>query len=247
MRFLAGRLGLIGLDRHPLAQYAIQSAKDRPLPCLALEFHYSQHQGNISVLEPHLGTSGWLSIALFSINSLGQDEDHLIHTLLTDDGEQLPQELAKRLLTLPMSTKGEPQALLEAPPAAVENLRARQQKQIQHDISERNAHFFEQETTKLDHWADDLKIGLESEIKEIDTNIREARKSSSLATKLEDKITAQKLLKKLETQRKDKRRSLFDAQDNIDEQRDQLITSIESKLETSTSLEELFAIRFKII
>jgi SNF2 family DNA or RNA helicase len=42
----------------------------------------------------------------------------------------------------------------------------------------RNAQFFEVETEKLDGWADDLKVGLEREIKEIDRQFKEARRGS---------------------------------------------------------------------
>ena len=43
-------------------------------------------------------------------------------------------------------------------------------------IFERNARFFEAEAEKLDGWADDLKLGLEREIKEFDRQIKEARR-----------------------------------------------------------------------
>jgi len=229
---------------HPLAQHIIDRAKERHLPTAELHFSYSQHQGNISALEPYLGQAGWLTLSLFSIDSLGQQEDYLIHTLITDSGETLSEDLAQRLLTLPVT---ECTYILLPIPPSLEPERLKQQKQIQLQISERNANFFEKETTKLDHWADDLKIGLESEIKEIDMAIRDTRRASSLATTLEDKVAAQKQLKKLETQRKEKRRSLFDAQDDIDEQRDQLITDIEGKLQSTASSENIFTIKWTII
>ncbi len=40
-------------------------------------------------------------------------------------------------------------------------------------ISERNGKYFEAEAEKLDSWADDLKVALEREIKEMDRQIRE--------------------------------------------------------------------------
>ncbi len=229
---------------HPLAQHILEVAKSRELPVAELNFSYQQHQGNISMIKPYLGQSGWLKLSLFSIDSIGQKEDYIIHSFVTDAGEILTQDLAQRVLSLPISDSHD---LLEKAPSLLDEITLKSQKKIQHDISERNANFFEKETNKLDHWADDLKLGLESEIKEIDASIREARKASSLSSTLEDKVAAQKLLKKLETQRKEKRRSLFDAQDDIDEHRDKLITDIETKLGSSASTEEIFTIRFKIV
>ena len=101
---------------------------------------------------------------------------------------------------------------------------------IQRNISERNARFFEAEADKLDGWADDLKVGLEREIKELDRQIKEARRAATTALTLEDKLAGQKQIKTLEGQRNAKRKSLFEAQDAIDQRREELITAIEAKL-----------------
>ena len=73
----------------------------------------------------------------------------------------------------------------------------RRQTEIQRSISERNARFFEAETDKLDGWADDLKLGLEREIKEIDRQIKEARRAAKAALTLEEKLAGQKQIKAL--------------------------------------------------
>ena len=78
---------------------------------------------------------------------------------------------------------------------------------IQKEISERNARFFEAEADKLDGWADDLKIGLEREIKELDRQIKEARRAATAALTLEENLAGQKQIKALEAQRNQKRRS----------------------------------------
>jgi hypothetical protein len=61
---------------------------------------------------------------------------------------------------------------------------------------------------------------------------------------LEEKLSSQQRIQTLETERSSKRRSLFDAQDQVDSQRARLIEEIEGKL-TCTSLERiLFTIRW---
>src|ERR1039457_6522555 len=118
--------------------------------------------------------------------------------------------------------------------------------ETQRAISERNARFFEAEADKLDGWADDLKLGLEREIKDIDRQIKEARRAATTALTLEEKLAGQKQIKALEAQRSQRRRSLFDAQDAVDKQRDQLIATIEGKLTQKSELKKLFAIRWKL-
>ena len=110
-----------------------------------------------------------------AIESLDQAEDHLIFAAVTDDGTALDEEAAARLLTLPGSVLGPPAGL--SPDPTLEAIAAAKQEVIQRGISERNARFFEAEAEKLDGWADDLKLGLEREIKELDRQIKEARRA----------------------------------------------------------------------
>jgi hypothetical protein len=80
--------------------------------------------------------------------------------------------------------------------------------QIQRSISERNSRFFSAEAEKLDGWADDLKVGLEREIKEIDRQIKEARRAATAALTLEEKLAGQEQIKSLEALRNAKRRPM---------------------------------------
>jgi len=63
---------------------------------------------------------------------------------------------------------------------------------------------------------------------------------------LEDKLAGQKRIKALETHRNDKRRTLFDAQDQVDRQREELIATIEGKLERRISNVPLFSNRWRL-
>ena len=118
--------------------------------------------------------------------------------------------------------------------------------QGQRSISCRNAQFFEAETDKLDCWADDLKLGWEREIKEMDRQIKEARRAATAALTLEEKLAGQKQIKALESQRNAKRRTLFAAQDDIDRRREQIIADIEGKLQQRVAQTKLFSIRWKL-
>ena len=121
-----------------------------------------------------------------------------------------------------------------------------QQERIRKGISERNARFFEMEADKLDGWADDLKVGLERELKDLERQIKEARRVATVALTLEEKLAGQKAVKALEAERSNKRRSLFDAQDRIDAQRADLIAQIEGKLDQKVGLDSLFTIRWRL-
>ena len=114
------------------------------------------------------------------------------------------------------------------------------------EIDIRNARFFDEEVLKLDRWSEDLKLSLEHEIKELDKQIRELRRTAALAQSLQDKLTHQKQLRDLERRRNAKRRELFDAQDAIDQQREDLIGKIEKQLKHSSETQTLFTIRWRL-
>jgi adenine-specific DNA-methyltransferase len=76
--------------------------------------------------------------------------------------------------------------------------------------------------------------------------IREARKVSLAAGALTDKLEAQRQLKALESRRKEKRQRLFEAQDEVDEQRETLIEKIEAQLRQRHDVQVLFRVRWKL-
>jgi adenine-specific DNA-methyltransferase len=229
---------------HPLADKIIDRARSRDLPLAEVQFNYSDHDGKVSVLESLIGQSGWLALSLFTVESFDQAEDHLIFSAVTDSGTALDEDMAASLFRLPGQQQG-PASL--APLADTLSTFTRQrQTAIQRGISERNARFLETEAEKLDGWADDLKMGLEREIKEIDRQIKEARRAATSALTLEEKLAGQKQIKALESFRSQKRRTLFTAQDEVDEKRGQLISVIEHKLIQKGQLQQLFAIRWRL-
>ena len=241
---------------HPLAEHVISQAKSRDLPIAEVEFRCSDHDGKISILEPLQGKSGALTVSMFTVESMDQAEDHLIFAGCTNEGMMLDEEQVRRMLTLPaivLTTKNtENTKTLPGPEPRISSsvlsvVKTQRQAEIQRQVSERNAIFYEAEATKLDGWADDLKVGLEREIKEFDRQLKETRRASVTALTLEEKLESQKQIKAIESQRNDKRRSLFEAQDAIDRQREILIDKIEGKLLQHNSDTVLFHLIWKLV
>jgi adenine-specific DNA-methyltransferase len=228
---------------HPLAQQILLRAKERKLPAAEITFDYSCTFPRVAALQPYAVRSGELLAALFTVESLDQVEDYLLVAAISDGGEMLDQETARRIFSLPAKSIAE----LPSQPknAYLEEEIKRHTILIQQAISNRNSELFEAEANKLDNWADDLKVALEREIKDIDRQIKDAKRASTLSLTLEEKLAGQKQLKSLEGQRNNKRKSLFDAQDEIDERREQLIKAIEGKLTQKLHTQIIMQIRWK--
>ncbi len=226
---------------HPLAAHVIEQALSRELLPATVRLDYTARRQVISVLKPLVGSSGWLKLSKLTVESL-DTEEFVIFSGRTDSGKTLDEEICRKLMLLPCKVESQS-------PGPAPDLSAIRQAEMQskiHQVEERNGKFFDEEVLKLDRWSDDLKLGLEREIKELDKQIREARRGAALAGSLHDKLEAQKSLKALETTRNRMRRELFDAQDAIDVQRDELIGRIEKQLRQRHALKSLFAVRWRL-
>ncbi len=230
---------------HPLAVSVLNQAKNRDLQPVEIEFDLSGYEGKITILEPYKGDSGIIRIDLMTVESLDQEEEYILCCGIDDKCNSLEEEHIMRLFSLSGSIINETPEMINL--QQVDELATNRERDILKTVSARNAKFFEDEAEKLDGWADDLKSGLEREIKDIDKQIKEARRSSVSALTLEDKLAYQKEIKNLETQRNTKRRSLFDAQDDIDRRRGELIDDIESRLKIKHKRETLFTVKWRLV
>ncbi|KPW89483.1 hypothetical protein ALO79_200044 [Pseudomonas syringae pv. castaneae] len=115
------------------------------------------------------------------------------------------------------------------------------------EIKQRNLGYFEQEVQKLDSWADDLKLGLEQEIKEVDREIKEVRRTAATSPTLEEKLSWQKKQRELEGRRSKLRRELFARQDEIEAHRNDLINQLEVQLKQQVEERVLFIIEWELV
>lgn len=227
---------------HPLAHELIDKAKARKLPVAEVEFQYTGHPGQLSAIRELVGQSGWLQLSKLTIKSL-DTEEHLLLAGLMDGARTLPEEACRQLLQVGAASSESH----ETPPenelgAVTDDLVAA----VRLETERRNAVFFDEEVVKLDRWADDLKQGLERELRDLDGEIRQAQREARLALQLSEKLQAQKHVRDLERKRIQKRRALYDEQDRIDQQRDQLIQGMESQLRMESMVEPVFAVRWSI-
>jgi len=229
---------------HPLAEWVIQQAKTRQLPTERLVFDYDGYGTQLSTLKTYRGQTGWLTVCLISVDTLGQLEQHLIVAATTASGAVLAENDPEKLLRLPAhqqvagplrSTDGVLAADLEA--RKLELLRG---------INQRNLGYFEQEAEKLDAWADDLKLGLEQEIKAIDREIKEVRRTAAISPALDEKLHWQKRQRELEAKRIKLRRDLFNRQDEVEAQRVELITKLEVQLKQKIEEQVFFTIEWEL-
>jgi ERCC4-related helicase len=236
---------------HPLAQALLQHAKQQPgltttSPATKIVLDYAAYGAKVSVVEPLRGQHGWLEVQSLQIRSLGAVEEHLLVAAVDTHGNAFDEQVTERLLNLPCASNVqlESSSAEHRPPLEAEI--ERQKILVVADLETRNLGAFTQETEKLDAWADDLKVSLERDIKELDRRIKESRTKSKGAATLADKLAAQKEQRDLEGQRDKKRRELFDRQDEIQRKRDGLIDELERQLKQEISVSTVLACEWEL-
>jgi hypothetical protein len=257
---------------HPLAKGLIDYAQRAPLTPRKLVLDYDAYGTKVSVIEALRGTSGTLMVQHLRIHSLGTTEEHLLAAAIDADGNVFDADVTDRLLGMPGHTVSLPRvdgtpvqqslsddlapaqqnmldfAAANVPiPLALQQQIDQQKTLVITDLESRNLSFFSQETEKLDAWADDLKVGLEREIKDLDRQIKDARTRSKRAATLADKLQAQKEQCDLERQQDKKRRELFDRQDQVQARRDSLIDELEQQLGQQVTATRLFAVEWELL
>lgn len=230
---------------HKLAQRILKTCKEAATPVREVVFDYTNTQTKITFLEQFIGKSGWMRLEHLAVQSF-EFEDYLLLACLTDDGETIDKETAERLFSL-FATEGAETSVPNGIVPQFKEILFSQQQEIINENASRNRDFFDTEMDKLDQWADDMKISLEKEIKDLDAEIKLRKSEAKKMMNLEAKVKAQRLIKELEKKRSEKRQTLFAAQDEIDGRKDDLLTEIERRLNQHIEQKELFTINWKIV
>lgn len=230
---------------HKLAQNILNKCKQIPLETKEVIFDYTNTPTKITVLEEIIGQTGWLQVKILSISSF-EKEEYILLSAFSEDGTILDPETSKKLFSL-QACEGENVTITDDIETRLQQQLHKQTLDIQEENMSRNSHFFDEEYNKLETWADDMKISLEKEIKDLDSEIKLRKSEVRKLIDLQKKIAEQRSIKELEKKRNEKRKHLFESQDSIDEKKDNLLNEVESRLNQQLEETDLFTIKWRII
>ncbi len=230
---------------HPLAQRLIAAATELKLPVAEVTFDYSGSKKNIAVVRDLIGSSGWLTCAKLTMTAL-ETEDRLLMVGLTDDGLALDEQQCRRMFDL-AAPSVEAAVVDDGVTSRLKALQTGQKQQILDELSARNGTWFDTEMEKLDHWAEDRRASLRTELSEIDESLKEAKKAARTAGSLPEKLEKQRLARTLETKRDEAWREYDQASRELDRQKDNLLDEVSRKLEQQIAEQTLFTLRWSIV
>ena len=238
--------GLLLRVSHPLTQQIIGNVINNTSLNHEVVIDYTGSADKVAFIEENLiGKSGWMHVEKVSIDSF-EAEDHLLISCFTEDCDIVPTDIAERLLWLNAS---EGKDIIKIPSFVISQYNKsinEQRGSIIEESSLRNQTFFDDEMDKLDTWADDMKLSLEREIKDLDAEIKLKKGEAKKQTALAEKVAIQRKIKDLEARRKQKRQNLFEAQDEVDNKKEKLISQVERMLDQKVEQISLFTFRWTI-
>ncbi len=229
-----------------LAQNLLAQSKQTETPDVSCDIRYSSAAEKITALEPMLGSSGYLTVARLHIRGTNEEE-HVLTVGTVNEAETLTEDQCSHLLDLHFTNLQPENFGTNAEKAELDILVQKAIKSKQAEIAERNSNYFDEELDKIESWAEDKKLSLELKIKELDKEIKTRRTDARKLVKLDSKVNEQRAIKELEKRRNNLRRELFDKQDEIDTEKDKLLDTVQSRLESESSIEVLFTLKWKLV
>jgi len=222
------------------AKAALPAASDAEL----LFRYQSADNGQYSDLQDLRGHCGELVLEKLILSTPKQQYEHLLLAGWSDSGQSLDERACERLLQLKAQVlPGEP--LFQHQPALQAQLQTLRDIRLE-QANARNEQYFDEETGKLEGWAEDKRIGLDLRIKQLDQDIKEARKAVRQLETLQEKMHAKKALKKRERERDKVMLDFHQEKKKIEAEEDRLLEEIEQNLEISVQHERLFSLRWRL-
>jgi len=225
-----------------LAEWLLETAKNADTPTSHVRFLYTGSNTKISTLEQLIGKRGELSLNLLRVAG-ADNQELLVFAGRTTDGEELDADQCFRLFSLPADVIGEQASV---GPELV-NLFEKKQHIIMTDIAERNSVYFNDESMKLEKWADDKKASLEKDMKDTKLRMRELNREARQEKDMQKQLEIQKRLKETERKLRTLRQNIFQAEDEIETERERLIATLEDKLKQSTEVLPIFSIEWELV
>ena len=228
----------------PIFRRWIQESMSADLSPAHIVFDNTGSERHVSFFDTHIGLSGTISVDKMSYEGIG-NEEHLVFTAITKDGTTLDEDLINRLFELPGEVCG------SCAPETEELIRRRNARLAAQriEIEDANKKYYLEECEKLDAYTEELKEGLEREIKDLKKKITEMKRQFKASSNLplSEMLAMKDEINKLEKKRKEKQRDLYDEQDRIEEENERLQDEIRKKLEGKIVTTHIMTISFEIV
>ncbi|MBU2061817.1 MAG: DEAD/DEAH box helicase, partial [Bacteroidetes bacterium] len=228
-----------------LAQDIIEKSKLLEAPVLKLNFEYTSCGMKYQELENLESNKGFLKVANLNLDSNVEENDLIIFAGSTDTGEVLKDDICQFLLTLNASSEERTQQFNSN---KVDKVYQDQKKKHLDFVKHTDTRLLQLEIQKFEKWANDKIESSELDLREVKKKIKDLeRETRADNINADDLLEIQKKIRVLDRKKSKLRREIFDIEDAILEERDEMIDEAEKKLERTTTETEIFTIEWELI
>lgn len=228
---------------HKLAQHVLNRAADRALGACQIIFDYSAWPAKAVSIERFVRRSGILAARCLAVSGF-DEQDQILFAATTDDGEEIDPDTVRRLFEMPCRlADGD----ISDDRGRLERILAKHEQELVEALKRQNAQWFADESRKLEKWADDKVFAAEKELKDAKARILELKREARSAGSPEEQHRIQTQIQELEKSKRRLRQRIFEVEDEIIEERDQMISDLEARLQQDISKQELFAVRWAVV
>jgi ERCC4-related helicase len=223
----------------------VAKARNHSVPAL-LRFDLNAYDGGrLADVEPLRGKAGWLRATKLRIATPAVTREQLILSVQTDDGEEIHSEVGERLLRVPARENGPPIATI--PTEALGKLEEEKRRALLDAAEQQNADWLDEENEKLDAYADDLERAFETEVKTLEAEIREAKKTLRGSQQpMAQKLAEKRRIGGLEASRDKMKAEFFDRRAAIRAEVEAMLDKIQESLKIEPTSTPLFTIRWEV-
>lgn len=231
---------------HPLAQYLIEKAKQADTSIQAsVLFRYSSSHEKIFAVESEQGKYGLLTASVVHYHSPKEDEERIVSAAIDSDGNVMPDDFVEKLMTISASIVDSPAPSLDAD--KFNAIVADKRKALDTTIAQRDKQFIDEESAKIEQWAEDQTFSLEQDLRDVKRQIKEKEREFRKETDDQVRRQLQTDIVALQRSQRQKRQELFSLEDEIISRRDALIAAIDDSLNKAANQEQLFTIAWQVI
>jgi hypothetical protein len=171
--------------------------------------------------------------------------DSLVLAAVTDDGKVLAHDTVERLFQLP-AVLGEVDS--KYPSSQMTDIDRAALASAQASAEDENRKWLDEETIKLEAYAEDLERANDLRVKELDAEARTARKAlrGNQSIPLTEKLAEERRIKRLEEERDDLKLSTFKTLREIRREVDGKLDEVAAKLAITPKVTPVMTIRWEI-
>jgi len=170
-----------------------------------------------------------------------------VYACIDDKGNYIDEEIAEKLMLTIGYISQKNVNIVESIQHKLNGYIDKQIASIKKDSSNSTHDYFSLELSKLDKWANDLRVTLERKVKKLAKQINQNKSLARRMKDLMERLALEKQIAKMEAKLKILRRKLYDEEDSLEQKKQDLIDELEAKMEANYEQEEVFIIKWNII